>query len=74
MTWSARLAPWLSLADAGRAGDFYKSAFGAVEPERLEDDTGVLQVARLRIGELDFWVQFDPGGNPHASAAARPSA
>ena len=41
MTWSAKLAPWLSVADAGRAVDFYKSAFGAVEPERLEGDVGV---------------------------------
>jgi hypothetical protein len=40
--------------------DFYKSAFGAVEPERLEDDAGVLQVTPLGIGEADFWVQFDP--------------
>jgi PhnB protein len=47
MTWSAKLAPWLSVADAGRAVDFYKSAFGAVEQERLEGDVGVLQVARL---------------------------
>jgi uncharacterized glyoxalase superfamily protein PhnB len=59
MTWSAKLAPWPSVADAGRAVDFYKSAFGAVEPERLEGDVGVLQVARLGIGEADFWIQFD---------------
>jgi hypothetical protein len=72
MTWSAKLAPWLSLADAGRAGDFYQSAFGAVEPKRLEGDVGVLQVARLRIGESDFRVQFDPGGNPHALGGSPP--
>ena len=36
MTWSAKLAPWPSVANAGRAVDFYKSAFGAVEPKRLE--------------------------------------
>lgn len=59
MTWSAKLAPWPSVANAGRAVDFYKSAFGAVEPERLEGDVGVLQVARLGIGEADFWIQFD---------------
>ena len=70
MTWSAKLAPWLSVADAGRAVDFYQSAFGAVEPERLEGDVGVLQVARLGIGEADFWVQFDPGGNPRRTAVA----
>ena len=72
MTWSAKLAPWLSLADAGRAVDFYQSAFGAVEPKRLEGDVGVLQVARLRIGESDFRVQFDPGGNPHALGGSPP--
>jgi hypothetical protein len=27
----------------------------AVEPERLEDDAGVLQVARLGIGEVELW-------------------
>jgi len=34
----------------------------------------VLQVARLGIGEADFWVQFDPGGNPHALGGSPPSA
>jgi hypothetical protein len=72
MTWSAKLAPWLAVADAGRAGDFYQSAFGAVEPKRLEGDVGVLQVARLRIGESNFRVQFDPGGNPHHRQIALP--
>jgi hypothetical protein len=33
--------------------DFVKTAFEAVEPERLEDDAGVLQVARLGIGEAE---------------------
>ena len=72
MTWSAKLAPWLSVADAGRAVDFYKSAFGAIQPERLEGDVGVLQVTRLGIGEADFWVQFGPGGNPHALGGSPP--
>ena len=74
MTWSAKLAPWLSAADAGRAVVFYKSAFGAVEPERREGDVGVLQVARLGIGEVDFWVQVDPAATRTPSAAARSSA
>ena len=63
MTWSAKLAPWLSVADTDRAVDFYKSAFGAVEPERLEGD-GVLQVARLGIGEADFWGPVRPRRQP----------
>jgi uncharacterized glyoxalase superfamily protein PhnB len=74
MTWSATLAPWLAVADAGRAGDFYQSAFGAVEPERLEGDVGVLQVARLRIGESDFRSSSTPAATRTPSAAARPSA
>ena len=72
MTWSAKLAPWLSVADTDRAVDFYKSAFGAVELECLEDSAGVLQVARLGIGEADFWVQVDPGGTPHALGGSPP--
>ena len=54
MTWSAKLARWLSVADAGRGVDFHKSAFGAVEPECLEGAVGVLQVARLGIGQAEF--------------------
>ena len=60
------------MANAGRAVDFHKSAFGAVKPERLGGDVGALQVARLGIGEADFWVQFDPGGNPHALGGSPP--
>lgn len=64
MTSSAKLAPWLSVADAAGAVDFYKAAFGAVDLERLEDDGGHLQVARLRVGQADFWVQEDGGNDP----------
>ncbi len=46
MTWSAKLAPWLSVADAGRAGDFYQSAFGAVEPKRLEGSSSTPAATR----------------------------
>jgi hypothetical protein len=54
--------------------DFSKSAFGAVEPKRLEGDVGVLQVARLRIGESDFRSSSTPAATRTPSAAARPSA
>ncbi len=70
MTWSAKLAPWLSVADAGRAVDFYQSAFGAVEPKRLEATSGFSRSRGRGIGEADFWVQFDPGGNPRRTAVA----
>ena len=58
MTWSAKLARWLSVADVGRAVDFYKSAFSAVEPERLEGDVG-----------LGIAKRSDPAGRP---GSARP--
>ncbi len=34
---TAKIAPWLSVADATRAVEYYKAAFGAIELERLED-------------------------------------
>jgi uncharacterized glyoxalase superfamily protein PhnB len=74
MTWSAKLAPWLSVADAGRAVDFYKSAFGAVKPERLEGDVGVLQVARLGIARRTSGSSSTQAATCTPSAAARSSA
>jgi PhnB protein len=62
------LAPWLSVRDATRALAYYKSAFGAVERYRLDDDSGRPVVAQLAIGDADFWIQEDadistsPGG------------
>jgi len=37
---AVQIAPWLSVADATKAVDYYKRAFGAVEAERLEDEPG----------------------------------
>ena len=42
------IAPWLSLRDSGRALDFYRAAFGAVETHRTETPDGV--IARLSVG------------------------
>ena len=61
------IAPWLSVADATKAVEFYQAAFGAVELERLGD-----QVARLAVGEADFWVQRDDESNPGALGGASP--
>ena len=47
------LAPWLSVRDAARAVEFYKSAFGATETFRI-DGGGV--VSRLSIGDSEYWV------------------
>ena len=63
---TAKIAPWLSVADATRAVEYYKAAFGAVELERLEDEEGSMVVAQLSIGGADFWVQQDEETDPHA--------
>ena len=53
---TAKIAPWLSVADATRAVEYYKAAFGALELERLEDEAGSVVIAHLSIGGADFWV------------------
>ena len=58
------IAPWLSVDDAGKAVDYYRAAFGAVELERLEDGAGGVVIARLSIDGADFWVQHEPGASP----------
>lgn len=50
------VAPMLSVRGGARAVEFYKSAFGAVEVYRMEDqDSGAL-VSRLTIHGAEFWV------------------
>jgi PhnB protein len=49
------LAPMLSVRNGAKAVDFYKSAFGAAELFKIEDDKGSV-VAQLSIGKSDFWV------------------
>ena len=63
---AAKIAPWLSVADATKAVEYYKAAFGAVELECLEDEAGSVVVAQLSIGGADFWVQQDGETDPHA--------
>jgi PhnB protein len=57
-----RISPWLSVPDAASAVAFYRSAFGASELERLEEDDGSVAVALLEIDGATFWVQSDPDG------------
>jgi PhnB protein len=49
----ATLAPFLSVRDGAKAVDFYKAALGATELFRI-DEGGV--VARLAVGDSEFWV------------------
>jgi PhnB protein len=61
---STGIAPWLSVPDATAALAFYRAAFGAIDLERLDDDSGAVAVAQLWIGGADFWIQNDPESSP----------
>src|SRR5690349_23329139 len=49
------VAPMLSVRHGAQAIEFYKAAFGAQELLRIEDQGGAV-VARLAIGESEFWL------------------
>ena len=66
---TASIAPWLSVADATQAVDYYKMAFGAVEKERLEEEPGKVEVAQLSISGATFWVQQDADSSPLSPGA-----
>jgi PhnB protein len=54
-TKATSLAPMLSVRNGAKAVEFYKSAFGAAELFKIEDDKGGV-VAQLSVGKSDFWV------------------
>ncbi|HWY99460.1 MAG TPA: VOC family protein [Edaphobacter sp.] len=60
------LAPFLSVRNAAKAVDFYKSAFGAEEIFRLEDPTGAV-VSNLTINGYGFWVADESPENKNFS-------
>lgn len=49
------LVPFLSVRNGAKAVDFYKTAFGAEELFRHEDQTGAV-VCNLAINSYGFWV------------------
>lgn len=51
----ATLAPFLSVRNGAKAVEFYKAALGATELFRLDDGSGAV-VARLGIGDSEFWL------------------
>jgi len=60
------IAPWIEVPDGARAVDFYVAAFGA-EVRHRDGFDGRTIVARLAIGEAEFWIQEEPsatGGGP----------
>ena len=64
------ISPWLSVADVGRALDYYRRAFGAEERYRLDDESGRVMVAELAVDGASFWLQDDPDAT--ASGDGRP--
>ncbi len=56
------IAPWLSVRNGSRAVEFYKSAFGAIETDRLEIPDGGL-VAKLSVNGAEFWVSGESTDN-----------
>src|SRR5260370_23159369 len=49
------IAPMLSVRNGVRAIKFYKAAFGADELFRIDDESSGAVVARLSVGESEFW-------------------
>jgi PhnB protein len=45
----------LSVRNGAGAIEFYKAAFGAQESYRIDDPSGAV-VARLSVGEAEFWL------------------
>ena len=60
------IAPMLSVRRGAEAVDFYKAAFGAQELFRIDDDSGAV-VARLSVGEAEFWVADESPDNSNFS-------
>jgi PhnB protein len=65
----ARIAPWLSVDSGADAVEFYIRALGAETVYQLDGDGGAgsVAVARLRVGDAEFWVQDEPSGGAVAA-------
>ena len=50
------ITPYLGIKDAGKAIDFYKAAFGAVEMFRLDSPDGRVGHAELKIGDSSLML------------------
>jgi PhnB protein len=61
---SMSISPWLSVPDANVAIEFYTTAFGAMELQRLEDAEGRVVVSELALGQTRFWVQLRVDASP----------
>ena len=64
------LSPMLSVRNGAKAVEFYKAAFGAGELFRIEDERGAV-VARLSVGESEFWVADESPEHKNFSPESR---
>ena len=72
------ITPYLIVAGGAKALEFYARAFGAIERERMQDPSGKIRHAEIRIGdscvmladehpEIDALGPATIGGSPVAS-------
>jgi PhnB protein len=61
------IAPMLSVRNGVRAIKFYKAAFGADELFRIDDESSGAVVARLSVGESEFWLADESPENANFS-------
>jgi len=61
------ISPMLSVRHGAKAVEFYKAAFGAGESFRLDAEDGSV-VARLSVGESEFWVADESPENKNFSS------
>lgn len=61
------IAPLLSVRNGGKALEFYKAAFGAVELYRVDDKDSGEVVAQLSVDGADFWVADESPENSNFS-------
>jgi PhnB protein len=50
------IAPMLSVRNGAKAVEFYKTAFGAAELFRMDNESNGAVVAQLSVGEANFWL------------------
>jgi uncharacterized glyoxalase superfamily protein PhnB len=50
------LTPYLTVAGAAQAIEFYKKAFGAKEIARMGDPSGTIMHAEMQIGDSQFYL------------------
>jgi PhnB protein len=59
---ASSIEPWLSVRRSAQAVEFYRSAFGAVEVYRLDDESGGV-VVRLSVAGAEFWLSEESPGH-----------